>query len=136
MQAGEVSLASATDELLRWTSVGLHVLRTATRRVELGGQLIEPGEKVTVWTWAANHDPAMFDRPEAIVLDRSPNRHLALGVGPHYCVGGPLARAELGAIYSAVFDQIAAIEPTGDPVRNQSIINFGFDHVPVQLHPR
>jgi cytochrome P450 len=136
LQAGEVSLASATDELLRWTSVGLHVLRTATRRVELGGQLIEPGEKVAVWTWAANHDPAMFDRPEAIVLDRSPNRHLALGVGPHYCVGGPLAKAELGAIYGAVLDQIAAIEPTGDPVRNQSIINFGFDHVPVRLHPR
>jgi len=136
LQAGEADLASATDELLRWTSVGLHVLRTATRRVELGGQTIEAGDRVVVWTWAANHDPAMFGRPEEIRLDRSPNRHLALGVGPHYCVGAPLAKAELVAIYRALLDQVDAVEPAGEPVHNQSIINFGFDHLPVRLHPR
>lgn len=132
----EVDLGAATDELLRWTSVGLHVLRTATRRVELGGQVVEPGDKVAVWVWSADRDPAVFDRPDEIVLDRSPNRHLALGVGPHYCVGAPLAKAELGAIYSALLDRVERIEPVGDPVHNKSIINFGFDHLPVRLRAR
>ncbi|MEC3978294.1 cytochrome P450 [Amycolatopsis sp. H20-H5] len=133
---GEVDLGAATDELLRFTSVGLHVLRTATRQVELGGQVIEAGDKVAVWTWSADHDPAMFDRPGELLLDRSPNRHLALGVGAHYCVGAPLAKAELGAIYTALTDQVAGLEPVGDPVFNRSIINFGFDRLPVRLRAR
>ena len=134
--AGGADLDLATDELLRFTSVGLHVLRTATRRTELGGHVVEPGDKVAVWTWSADHDPAVFDRPDDLVLDRSPNRHLALGVGAHYCVGAPLAKAELKAIYTALLDQVAELEPTGDPVHNRSIINFGFDHLPVRLRAR
>jgi cytochrome P450 len=134
--AGGADLDLATDELLRFTSVGLHVLRTATTRAELGGHVIEPGDKVAVWTWSADHDPAMFDRPDDLVLDRSPNRHLALGVGAHYCVGAPLAKAELKAIYTALLDQVAELEPAGDPVHNRSIINFGFDHLPVRLRAR
>jgi cytochrome P450 len=136
LQAGEVDLGTATDELLRYTSVGLHVLRTATRDVDLGGESIRAGDKVAVWTWAADHDPAMFDAPHELRLDRSPNRHLALGVGPHYCIGAPLAKAELGALYTALLDQVTHVEVTGEPVHNQSIINFGFDHLPVTLHAR
>jgi cytochrome P450 len=136
LRDGEVALDTAIDELLRFTSVGLHVLRTATRRVELGGRAIEAGEKVAVWTWSADHDPAMFERPDELLLDRTPNRHLALGVGPHYCVGAPLAKAELGAIYTALLDRVAEVELTGEPVHNHSIINFGFDHLPVRLWAR
>ncbi|WP_370964019.1 cytochrome P450 [Amycolatopsis sp. cg9] len=126
----------ATDELLRYTSVGLHVLRTATTRTELGGHVIDAGDKVAVWTWSADHDPDVFDRPRELVLDRSPNRHLALGVGAHYCVGAPLAKAELKAVYAALLDQVAELELDGEPVHNRSIINFGFDHLPVRLRAR
>ncbi|SES18045.1 cytochrome P450 [Lentzea albida] len=136
LREGAVEVDSATDELLRYTSVGLHVLRTATRDVRLGGIDIAAGDKVAVWTWAADHDAAAFDAPHELRLDRSPNRHLALGVGPHYCIGAPLAKAELGAVYRALLDQVAEIEVTGEPVHNQSIINFGFDHLPVTLHAR
>lgn len=136
LRDGEVDLGSAVDELLRWTSVGLHMLRTATTDVELGGQSIRAGDRVVVWTWAANHDPAAFDHPEELRLDRSPNRHLALGLGAHYCIGAPLAKAELGAIYTALFERVERIELVGTPRFNQSIINFGFDHLPVRLHPR
>ncbi|WP_328649388.1 cytochrome P450 [Amycolatopsis sp. NBC_00348] len=134
--AGGADLDLATDELLRFTSVGLHVLRTATTQVELGGHVIDAGDKVAVWTWSADHDPTMFDRPDELLLDRSPNRHLALGVGAHYCIGAPLAKAELKAIYAALLDQVAVLEPAGDAVHNRSIINFGFDHLPVRLRAR
>lgn len=136
LQRGEVSMDSAVDELLRWTSVGLHTLRTATRDVELGGRQIRRGDRVAVWVWSADRDPDAFDRPEEIRLDRSPNKHLALGLGAHYCIGAPLAKAELSALYSAALEKAAVIEPTG-PVRyNRSIINFGLDHFPVRLTPR
>lgn len=134
LRRGEVELGSAVDELLRWTSVGLHVLRTATARVELGGQTIEPGERVVVWTWAANHDAEHFDRPHEIVLDRSPNRHLALGVGPHFCIGAGLAKTELVEILRAVLDRVERIELLAEPLFNHSVINFGVDRCPVRLH--
>jgi cytochrome P450 len=136
LAAGEADLGTAIDELLRYTSVGLHVLRTATRQTELAGQVIEAGAKVAVWVWSANHDPTAFDQPDELRLDRSPNRHLALGVGPHYCVGAPLAKAQLATIHRVLFERVAAIEPTAEPVFNRSIINFGFDHLPVRLLAR
>jgi cytochrome P450/surfactin synthase thioesterase subunit len=50
---GRVAMDTAVDELLRWTSSGLHVLRTAACDTELGGVRVRRGEKVVVWTWAA-----------------------------------------------------------------------------------
>ncbi|MFD7102503.1 cytochrome P450 [Streptomyces celluloflavus] len=133
LRDGEAEIGAALDELLRWTSVGLHTLRTASRDTELGGQLIRRGERVVVWTWAANHDAAAFDRPHDIVLDRSPNKHLALGLGAHYCIGAPLAKAELEGLFSAMLRRVTEIRPTGPLRHNGSIINFGLDHFPVRL---
>lgn len=136
LSTGEVGLDTAIDELLRWTSVGLHMLRTAATDVVLGGQPVRAGDRVVVWTWAANHDGAAFDQPEELRLDRSPNRHLALGLGAHYCIGAPLAKAELGAILTALFEWVSRVELIGEPVHNHSLINFGFDLLPVRVHPR
>ncbi|WP_329585574.1 cytochrome P450 [Kitasatospora sp. NBC_01250] len=133
---GEVEPADAVDELLRWTSSGLHVLRTAARDVRLGAAEIKAGEKVVVWTWAANHDPAQFDRPEDLLLDRAANRHLGLGWGPHFCLGAALAKAELAAIFTALRDQVREVELIGRPRHNKSIINFGLDELPVRLVAR
>jgi len=55
---------------------------------------------------SANRDPAVFDRPEDVLLDRRPNKHLAFGVGPHRCIGAPLARLELEV---ALTEWLAAI---------------------------
>ncbi|MEU9347821.1 cytochrome P450 [Streptomyces sp. NPDC048278] len=136
LQRGEAEMGPALDELLRWTSVGLHTLRTVTRDTVLGGHEIRRGERVVVWTWAANHDPAAFDRPHDIVLDRSPNRHVALGLGAHYCIGAPLAKTELSALFTALLEHVDRIEPTGPVQYNRSIINFGLDHFPVRLIAR
>jgi len=133
---GRVAMGDAVDELLRWTSSGLHVLRTAACDTELGGVRIRAGEKVVVWTWAANHDPGQFDAPEELRLDRSPNRHLGLGFGPHYCAGSALAKAELAAIFTALRERVRTVEPAGLPRHNTSVINFGLDELPVRLIAR
>ncbi|MEY9963330.1 cytochrome P450 [Streptacidiphilus sp. MAP12-16] len=136
LQDESVDMGGAVDELLRWTSVGLHTLRTATQDVELGGQQIRRGDRVVVWTWPANHDPAAFSQPHEIILDRSPNRHLALGLGAHYCIGAPLAKVELGALFSTAVERIAEIKLLGEPVYNRSLINFGLESFPVSLVAR
>lgn len=136
LRAGEVDVSTAVDELLRWTSVGLHVLRTATRDTELDGNRIRAGDRVVVWTWAANRDPAVFDRPHDLMLSRTPNRHLALGRGPHYCIGAPLARVQLRILLTTLIDRVERLELMGEVVHNRSIINFGLDRLPVRLTAR
>lgn len=135
MLDGAVDFRRATEELLRWTSVGLHVLRTARRDVELGGQRVREGDRVVVWVPAANRDEAEFADPGTLLLDRHPNRHIAFGWGPHYCIGAPLARVELTALFEALAEHVADVEQVAEPVPNRSIINFGLESLRVSLRP-
>jgi cytochrome P450 len=60
----------------------------------LHGTVIRRGELVVAGLAAANRDPSKFAQPDALDLQREPNRHLAFGQGGHYCLGAPLARME------------------------------------------
>ena len=86
-------LATATEEFLRYFCVNETLTRTVTEDTELGGQHLDRGDYLMLSWLSANLDEQIFDRSEELVLDRSPNRHLAFGVGPHRCIGMHLARA-------------------------------------------
>jgi cytochrome P450 len=88
----------AVEEMLRIESLIL-AGRTATRDVELGGQLIRKGDRVLINTVAADRDPEVFEDPDEIRFDRGRSRHVAFGVGPHRCAGSHLARIELAIAY-------------------------------------
>jgi cytochrome P450 len=88
----------AVEEMLRIESLIL-AGRTATRDVELGGQLILKGDRVLINTVAADRDPEVFEDPDEIRFDRGRSRHVAFGVGPHRCAGSHLARIELAIAY-------------------------------------
>jgi cytochrome P450 len=126
-------LPSAVEEVLRWTSAATHVMRVATRRMEIGGHRIAEGERVTLWIPSANRDEAVFDEPDRFDVSRKPNRHLALGIGEHFCLGNTLARTELRLLYGELLRQTARIEPAGEPVLLNSIITNGPEHLPVRL---
>jgi cytochrome P450 PksS len=86
---------SAIEELLRYTSPIEHPApRFAREDVELGGQLIRRGEMVVPVVAAANRDETVFPNPDTLDITRHPNRHVAFGMGVHYCLGAPLARLE------------------------------------------
>ena len=69
--------------------------RIALDDAELGGRAVPKGSIVALLFMAANHDPAVFEDPTRLDLDRpNANRHLTFGGGAHYCLGASLARME------------------------------------------
>jgi cytochrome P450 len=97
---------TATDEFLRYFSVNQTLSRTVTRDVTFGGQQLRRNDKVVISWLSANHDEQEFDRPDEIILDRTPNRHLAFGLGPHRCIGSHLARLMSEVMVKAVLDRL------------------------------
>ncbi|WP_344456360.1 cytochrome P450 [Actinocorallia aurantiaca] len=71
--------------------------RTATADTEVEGVRIAKGDTVHCLIAAANHDAAEYDQPDIAVFTRAVNRHVAFSVGPHKCIGAPLARVVLAA---------------------------------------
>ncbi|OBA70171.1 cytochrome [Mycobacterium sp. 1554424.7] len=97
---------TATDEFLRYFSVNQTLSRTVTKDVELNGQHLRKNDRVVISWLSANHDEKEFQRPDEIILDRTPNRHLAFGLGPHRCIGSHLARLMSEVMVKAVLDRI------------------------------
>ncbi len=99
-------LASATEEYLRYTSISETLTRTVTKDVELGGQQLHRGDFMMISWLSANLDATVFEDPEEIILDRSPNPHLAFGVGTRRCIGLHLARAQFKTMVGEVLSRI------------------------------
>jgi cytochrome P450 len=128
-------LPSAVEEVLRWTSTATHIMRTATRPVVLRDRHIEAGERVTLWNPSANRDEAVFADADCFSIRRRPNRHIALGYGEHFCLGGTLARYELRLLYSELLRNTKRIELDGAPVALSSIVVNGYSKLPVNFSP-
>ncbi|GAA2489482.1 cytochrome P450 [Streptomyces gobitricini] len=98
----------AIDELLRYiphrSAVGL--ARIAQEDVEIHGVRISAGDAVYVSYLAANRDPEVFPDPERVDFDRAPNPHVAFGHGPHYCMGGLLARMQTELLIDTLVDRL------------------------------
>jgi cytochrome P450 len=84
----------AVEELLRFYSV-VTTVREVTQDGEFLGCPMHEGDRVIFPTASANRDPNEFENAETFDMDRSPNRHMAFGAGPHRCLGSHLARMEL-----------------------------------------
>jgi cytochrome P450 len=87
-------IPTAIEELLR-LGVGTAPARLVTKPVTLHGVELQPGDKIVSFLSSANRDPAMFECPHALQIDREHNRHLTFAAGRHRCIGSNLARIEL-----------------------------------------
>lgn len=90
-------IPQAVEELLRYESI-INLGRTCTRDVEIGGQQIKAGEFVLGLTPSAGRDESYFPDADTVDFDRTPNRHIAFGAGPHRCLGSHLARMQLKVV--------------------------------------
>lgn len=132
LRADRSLVASAVEELLRWTTPVVSFLRTATRDTELRGQPVAAGEPVLLVYASANRDEAVFG-PTAGRLDvgRHPNPQVAFGFGPHFCLGAPLARLEARVVLEELLDRFAAVVPAGDLERAPSPVIAGVRRAPL-----
>ncbi len=81
---------------------------------------------------SANRDEDVIDAPFELRIDRHPNRHLAFGVGEHFCMGAHLARKTSGAIFRELVTRLESIELAGTPERTASNLVPGFKHLPIR----
>ncbi|NEY31317.1 cytochrome P450 [Streptomyces sp. PRKS01-65] len=126
-------LPSSVEEVLRWTSTATHIMRTAVRPAEIHGRRIEAGDKVVFWLPSANRDETVFDAPDVFDVRRTPNRHLSLGFGEHFCLGSMLARVELRLLYGELLGRGVRIESDGQPKLLDSIVVNGPETLPVRM---
>ncbi|MBW2270530.1 MAG: cytochrome P450 [Deltaproteobacteria bacterium] len=122
----------AVDEIIRYVTPVNHMVRTANRDYELRGQHIRRGDRLVLFYASANRDEEIFDAPGEIRLDRYPNRHLAFGVGEHFCMGAHLARKTSGTLFHELVTRLESVELIGEPTRTASNLVPGLKHLPIR----
>ena len=131
-ETGKLS-TSATEEILRASSVTMHFRRTATEDVEMRGRRIHAGDRVVMWYPSANHDEEVFERPFDFDIRRNPNDHLSFGTGRHVCLGASLARLEVRVVFEELLKRVSSVEVNGEPDRLRSNFINGIKHLPVRV---
>jgi cholest-4-en-3-one 26-monooxygenase len=135
LMADRSLMDTAVEEMLRWVAPVMVFRRTATRDVELLGRNIREGDSVSVWYGSANRDEAMFKDPDRFDVGRTPNEHLAFGIGPHFCLGANLARLEIRIMFERLLERLPDIELAGPVQRLRSNFINGIKHMPVRFTP-
>ena len=102
-------LTSAIEEILRYESPIARQPRLMKQDAEMGGKPIRQGEMVFQMLNGANRDPAYFTDPDRFDIRREKNRHIAFGLGIHFCVGAPLARTEGQIVFSTVMERLPGL---------------------------
>ena len=126
--------SQAIDELLRFDGPVQLTVRVPIVPVAYGDIKVEPGTVVMTVLGAANHDPAMFDDPHALRLDRpNANRHLALAGGIHYCLGASLAKLEAQVAISSVIRRFPNLQLAGEPGWRDRLTIRGVDRLPLSV---
>jgi cytochrome P450 len=127
---------SAVEELMRFTRLSeVGQLRVASEDVEIAGVVIRAGDGVMAAIGSANRDPRAFAAPDRLDLGRTPNQHLALGAGPHFCLGAQLARIELQEALSVLtrrFPGLRAARPVEELAWRKVLVS-GLAELPVVI---
>jgi cytochrome P450 len=112
--AGHAS--AIVEETLRYDPPVQLVGRVAGADMTIADVTVPRGDTMMLLLAAAHRDPAVIERPDEFDPTRSPVRHLAFGLGPHFCLGAPLARLEAAAALSAVTKRFPDARLEREPV--------------------
>ncbi len=125
---------SAVEESLRYESpVQPGFFRVTTTETEVAGVRLPQGARVMVGFGSANRDPRQFPDPDRFLIDRTPNDHLALGRGTHFCLGAPVARLMGRVVFEELALRAKELAVAGEPVRKNNRMLRGFDALPLSI---
>jgi cytochrome P450 len=115
LRADPTLVPTAIEELLRFDTPAPMFERWVLEDIEIDGVAIPRGQELALQFASANRDPAVFDRPDEIVLDRAPNAYLSFGAGIHYCLGAPLAKLEFDILFRQMLLDLPRLELVEEP---------------------
>jgi cytochrome P450 len=125
---------NAVEEILRLDSPVQTTARLAQRDVEIAGVMIRRDELVMISLAGANRDPAVFDDPHRLDLERpNANKHLSFSSGRHFCLGSALARAEGEVGLRSFFERYPDARLAGAGTRRETRVLRGWSSLPVTL---
>ncbi len=126
---------SAVEEILRYAPAVHSFRRQAMADTEIRGQRIRANDKLMLWYPSVNRDEEFFEDPDRFDVRRSPNDHLAFGIGEHYCLGASLARLELREIFRGIVTRFRDMEMVAPPRRLRSNFINGVKEMRVRFRP-
>jgi cytochrome P450 len=120
---------TAIEEFLRFDAP-LHLFeRTATADTEIGGVMVNTGQKIASLLGSANRDETVFDRADELDLTRGQNPHIGFGAGIHFCLGAPLSRIEMSASLPLLFERFPDLLLAEEPKRRPTFVLRGYESV-------
>jgi cytochrome P450 len=125
--------AGIIEETLRYDPPVQLVGRVAGEDMSIGDVRVSKGDNMMLLLAAAHRDPALVDRPEEFDPRRPVVRHLAFGLGPHFCLGAPLARLEATVALSAVTRRFPDARLAGEPVYKPHVTLRGMARLDVAV---
>ena len=125
--------AAIVEETLRYDPPVQMAGRIAAADMTIGGVQVPKGDTMMLLFAAAQRDPAFYDRPDEFDPDRGSIRHLAFGLGPHFCLGAPLARLEATIALSVLTARFPDARLAGDPVYKKNVTLRGMASLPVAV---
>lgn len=129
-------MPKATEEFLRHDSPAYGLYRTVTRDEVFHGQQLRKGDKAILMFPAAGLDPAKYDRPNEVDIDRTANRHMAFGLGPHRCLGSHHARLIFEISVGEVLRRLPDYRVSGEVLRFKDAGDvYGLCSMPVTFTP-
>jgi cytochrome P450 len=129
---------TAIEEFLRCFAAAPFLGRRITQETEIAGVALKPGDYLWYNVGGANHDPEVFDDPDVLRIDRTPNKHMSFAAGRHRCVGVNFARLNIRTALEVFLERVAdfrlrpGFEPhfQGGMTRRMTALELEFEKAP------
>jgi cytochrome P450 len=121
------------DEAIRWASPVKTFMRSVAQDVEVGGRQLKAGDWIMLCYASANRDEGVFEDPFTFNIDRSPNKHLAFGFGPHLCLGQHLAKMEMRILFEELLPKLKSVRLSGEAKLSESFFVNGLKNLPIHF---
>ncbi len=133
LRANPAALPTAIEEFNRWDPGVTFLFRVAKEKTTIGSSVIEPGDVIFISTHGVHRDPNVFENPGALNIRRSPNPHFAYGHGTHFCLGAPLARQQMMALFAGILQRFPSVGLAQSERDHYSLAFSGFKSLNLRL---